>query len=40
MKLEGIINNTIFRNDENGYSVISVSSEDGDIVCVGIMPFF
>ncbi|MDO4594672.1 MAG: ATP-dependent RecD-like DNA helicase [Tissierellia bacterium] len=40
MKIEGLVTNTIFRNDDSNYAVISVNTEDGDMVCVGTMPFF
>ncbi|MDD7305572.1 MAG: ATP-dependent RecD-like DNA helicase [Peptoniphilaceae bacterium] len=40
MKFEGIITNTIYRNQENGYSVLSINTSDGDITCTGIMPSF
>ncbi|MCI5839854.1 MAG: ATP-dependent RecD-like DNA helicase [Peptoniphilaceae bacterium] len=40
MKFKGIVNSIIFRNDKNGYSVISLDTEDGKITAVGVMPFF
>lgn len=40
MKFEGIVTNTIYRNSENGYTVLGLETSDGDITCTGIMPFF
>src|SRR5699024_505980 len=40
MKFEGIVTNTIYRNSENGYSVLALDTSDGDITCTGIMPSF
>lgn len=40
MKFEGIVNSTIYRNSENGYTVLSIETSDGDISCTGIMPSF
>lgn len=40
MKIKGIITNIIFRNDDSGYTILSVDTSDSDITCVGTMPFF
>ncbi len=39
MKLKGIIDHIIFRNNENAYTVLSLNADDGgDYVCVGNLP--
>ncbi|MDL2311154.1 ATP-dependent RecD-like DNA helicase, partial [Peptostreptococcaceae bacterium OttesenSCG-928-C18] len=38
MDVEGIIENIIFSNEENGYTVMNLSTIDGDITAVGITP--
>lgn len=40
MKFKGVVTNIIFRNDENGYTIMAVDTADSDITCVGTMPFF
>ncbi|WP_311481601.1 ATP-dependent RecD-like DNA helicase [uncultured Anaerococcus sp.] len=40
MKLEGIVSNIRYRNDESGYSVMTLETPDSDITIVGTMPFF
>ena len=40
MKLEGIVTNIRYRNDESGYSVMKLETPDSDITIVGTMPFF
>ena len=41
MRLEGTIESVIFRNDENGYTVLSVEDRDGgSVTVVGNMPVF
>lgn len=40
MKFEGIIKSIIYRNGENGYTVLSLEASDSPITCTGIMPFF
>lgn len=40
MKLEGIVTNIRYRNDESGYSVMTLDTADSDITIVGTMPFF
>ena len=38
LQLEGIVENIVYRNDENGYSVVELSDGDDYITAVGIMP--
>ena len=38
LQLEGAIENIVYRNEENGYTVIEISDEDDYITAVGIMP--
>jgi len=40
MKIEGIVTNIVYRNEDNGYNIIVVNTSDSDITCVGTMPFF
>ena len=40
MKLQGIVTNIIFRNDESGYTILGVETSDSDLTCVGTMPLF
>ena len=40
MKFEGVIKSIIYRNEENGYTVLSLETSDSPITCTGIMPFF
>ena len=40
MKFEGIIKSIIYRNEENGYTVLSLQTSDSPITCTGIMPFY
>ena len=40
MKFEGIIKSIIYRNEENGYTVLSLETSDSPITCTGVMPFF
>lgn len=40
MIFEGIIKSIIYRNEENGYTVLSLQTSDSLITCTGIMPFF
>ena len=39
MKFEGIIKSIIYRNEENGYTVLSLETSDSLITCTGVMPF-
>lgn len=36
--VEGYIEHIIFRNDENGYTVLSLSSDQEEVTCVGTFP--
>ncbi|NMA82540.1 MAG: Flp pilus assembly complex ATPase component TadA, partial [Epulopiscium sp.] len=36
--IEGVVEDIIYSNEENGYTVCSVQTEDGEIVCVGTLP--
>ena len=40
-KFEGIVDNIVFRNDENGWTVASIRLDGsrGSIAAVGVMPF-
>lgn len=40
MKFEGIVTNIRYRNDESGYSVMTLDTTDSYITIVGTMPFF
>lgn len=40
MKFEGIVKSIIYRNEDNGYTVLSLDTSDGPITCTGTMPFF
>lgn len=40
MKFEGIVKSIIYRNEENGYTVLSLETSDSPITCTGTMPFF
>ena len=37
--VKGYIEKIVFRNSENGYTVMSVNSEDEEITCVGIFHY-
>ena len=34
-KIEGYVDHIIYRNQENGYTVMVLTSEDTEITCVG-----
>ncbi len=36
-KVTGYIGNFIFQNQENGYSVLTLNTEDGELTCVGVL---
>ena len=38
LRLEGVVENIVYRNDENGYTVLEISDGDDYITAVGIMP--
>lgn len=37
--LEGYIERIVYRNDDNGYTVLSLKTEDEEMTCVGSFPF-
>lgn len=39
MKLEGYVEHIIYRNSENGYTVLNLVSEEKEITAVGIFPY-
>ncbi|MBQ2470154.1 MAG: hypothetical protein II514_03110, partial [Ruminococcus sp.] len=38
LRVEGAVENIVFRNDENGYTVLELADGDDYITAVGIMP--
>ena len=38
LRLEGAVENIVFRNDENGYTVLEIADGDDYITAVGVMP--
>ncbi len=36
--IEGVVEDIIYTNEENGYTVCTLQTEEEDIVCVGILP--
>lgn len=38
LQLEGAVENIVYRNEENGYTVVEISDSDDYITAVGIMP--
>ena len=36
-KVAGYIDNFIFQNEENGYCVLTLVTEDGELTCVGVL---
>ncbi len=36
--LEGTVEHTVYRNEENGYSVVEISDEKGSVIIVGNLP--
>lgn len=40
MEIKGIVTNIIYRNEENGYTIIKLKTSDDSITCVGTMPIF
>ena len=36
-KVTGYIDNFIFQNEENGYRVLTLATEEGELVCVGVL---
>ena len=37
--IEGYVDKIVFRNEENGYTVFSLSNEEGEVTCVGSFTF-
>ena len=37
-KIQGYINHFIYRNEINGYCVVSLQTEDDELICVGNFP--
>jgi len=37
--VEGFVENVIFRNEDNGYTVFNIIFEDKDITCVGVLSY-
>ena len=38
LRLEGTVENIVYRNDENGYTVLEIIDGDNFITAVGVMP--
>lgn len=38
-KIEGYVDHIIYRNQENGYTVMVLTSEDTEITCVGTFSY-
>ena len=38
--ISGYIDHITFRNEENGYTVAQIITDDGELTCVGQMPSF
>lgn len=38
-KIEGYVDHIVYRNAENGYTVMVVSAQDGDVTCVGSLSY-
>ncbi|MDO4548534.1 MAG: ATP-dependent RecD-like DNA helicase [Clostridia bacterium] len=39
-EIEGVLENIVFRNDDNGYSVITLRTGEEKVTCVGVLPSF
>ena len=37
-KLEGMISDIVFKNEENGYTIAYLANEDEEVTIVGCMP--
>ena len=37
--IKGYVDNIVFRNEDNGYTVFQFSNDDGEVTCVGTFPF-
>lgn len=38
MEIKGYVEHIVFRNEDNGYTVMNVETEEDEILCVGIFP--
>ena len=38
LRLEGVVENIVYRNEENGYTVLEIADSEDYITAVGIMP--
>ena len=38
-QITGYVDHIIFRNEENGYTVFVLENDDGEVTCVGTIPF-
>ena len=37
--IKGYVEHIVFRNDENGYTVLNLKNEEGEVTCVGSFHF-
>ena len=37
--IQGYIEHIVYRNEENGYTVFSLTNDDGEVTCVGSFPY-
>lgn len=37
--VKGYVEHIVFRNEENGYTVFNIESENGELTCVGVFPY-
>ncbi len=37
--IKGYVEHIVFRNDDNGYTVFNLNNDDGDLTCVGSIPY-
>lgn len=40
LKITGEVEDIIYRNKDNGYTVFSLTTEDDEVTCVGVVPRF
>lgn len=38
-EMKGYVEHIVFRNEDNGYTVFQLKSEDGEVTCVGTFPY-
>ena len=38
LKITGEVEDIIYRNKDNGYTVFSLTTEDDEVTCVGVVP--